>query len=551
MANVIAPSQWQLGINDNRLLPGRYTTNVFTGKGVNIANNTEGPNAATHVVDIMVSDYITFYDDRRINGLPYQTGTEGTTVSNQDGRDGWGASAYGVFQEVRFDHRVYSMGRHRSMALRVFDEQQYSGDIGNYGTSTTSAAKGGGQNTLMKTAQIISEAKSLWEKQTLGPDIDKYNLFCACNGHINGLWLPSSDYRDVAMVPDASTGSWIAQPGEIEGQSFPPSFAPIHCIQWDENNIPMMLNTLKVTWNNMYIPEDQRVILVDPMYEYALLSQLTGGGVPATDSAYTDMQNGSFVRLMGWEFNFEIPSSYWPKIYVDANLNVVHSSTGTEAYDAYINSVDGKVDGKVDYNTLYRQLVEGTRTTTTNFVRKVWDSENKKFVTKIINYPLGTPGSVTDYYGEDYFQAKTVSENPTSAPSGIGTHSSLENVHGYGYGLSAKGSGLANAATGPQGTIGLQQVIGLALYKPSVQLSQEFSSMVTAEGGTRGKFTEVVTDVKYDAWVIERYSAGIIPILAPLNQPTLPVPVPVKVVSTVDTDTTVSGTVTTQSGSDS
>lgn len=531
MANVIAPSQWQLGINDNRLLPGRYTTSVFTGKGVNIANNTEGPNAATHVVDIMVSDYITFYDDRRINGLPYKSGS--STVSNQDGRDGWGASAYGIFQEVRFDHRVYSMGRHRSMALRVFDEQQYAGEIGNYGTASISAAKGGGQNTLMKTASIISEAKSLWEKQTLGPDIDKYNLFCAVNGHINGLWLPNEEYRDVVMVPDASTGEWIAQPGEIEGQSFPPSFAPIHCIQWDEDNIPMMLNTLKVTWNNMYIPEDQRVILIDPMYEYALLAQLTGGGVPATDSAYTDMQNGSFVKLMGWDFNFEIPSSYWPKIYVDDNLNVVHSADGKAAFDAYINSVDGKVNGKADYNTLYRQLVEGNRTTTTNFVRRVWDSTNKKFVTKITNYPLGMPGAVTDYYGSDYFKAKTVDENPTSEPSGIGSHSTLENVHGYGFGLSSE------QATGPQGTITAQQVIGLALYKPAVQLSQEFSSMVTAEGGTRGKFTEVVTDVKYDAWVIERYSAGIIPILAPLNQPVLPVPVPVKIVETVDTATMV------------
>ena len=37
--------------------------------------------------------------------------------------------------------------------------------------------------------------------------------------------------------------------------------------------------------------------------------------------------------------------------------------------------------------------------------------------------------------------------------------------------------------------------------------------MVTAEGETRGKFTEMVMDVKYDAWVIEGLSHGILPII--------------------------------------
>ena len=37
--------------------------------------------------------------------------------------------------------------------------------------------------------------------------------------------------------------------------------------------------------------------------------------------------------------------------------------------------------------------------------------------------------------------------------------------------------------------------------------------MVTDEGRTRGKFTEMCYDVKFDAWVIEQYSAGVIPII--------------------------------------
>lgn len=34
--------------------------------------------------------------------------------------------------------------------------------------------------------------------------------------------------------------------------------------------------------------------------------------------------------------------------------------------------------------------------------------------------------------------------------------------------------------------------------------------METARGGTRGKFTELVFDVKHDAWVIPQYSHGIL-----------------------------------------
>lgn len=478
MAQVIAPEVWQEGIDDNTLLPGRYTTGLFTGSGVKIANNIgeDGINQACRVWDMQISDYITDYDDRRINGL---------SGKNAEGRDGWGASAYGVFQDVRFDSRVYTMGRHRSVAMRVFDETQYSGGIGVWGTETESNVETSGQN-LMKTAQILSKAKDRWQKQVLGPDIDKYNLFAVMNGHISGRWV--QDNPDEIFNCE---GRWVAQPGMVQGQAIEPRFAPIHCIEWDDNNIPLLLQTIKVTWNNLYIPQDNRIIIIDPNYEYSLLMALTGKGVPVTDSAYTDIQNGSFTRLMGWDFDFTIPSSYWPKLYVDDNLNVVHSKDGTAAFDQVLNSIDGG-EGILK---LQNQLAAADRMVRTNFIRTTWDEETGKFVKTVTNYPLGQPASVP-YLGEPVTVAYDNYGKPLDYPfTGPGAGYGIENP------------------TGPQGAIVRRQVIGCAIYKPAAQLSQEYSNMVTDEGRTRGKFTEMVMDVKYDAWVIEGLSHGILPII--------------------------------------
>jgi len=491
MAQPIAPEIWQEGIEDNMLLPNRCTVGLFTGSGVKIANNIgqDGVNQACRIWDIQVSDYITDYDDRRINGI---------AGINTEGRDGWGASAYGVFQDVRFDSRIYTMGRHRSVAMRLFDEMQYSGGIGEWGTASTSNVMTNGQS-LMKTAALLSKAKDIWEKQVLGPDMDRYNLFAVINGHISGRWVqknPDTIFND--------EGEWVAQPGMVQGQAIPPRFAPIHAIEWDDNNIPLFLQNIKVTWNNLFIPQDNRVILIDPFYEYSLLSALTGKGVPATDSAYTDVQNGSFTRLMGWEFRFDIPSMYWPKIYVDDNLNVVHSADGKAAYDAIINSVAG---GSNPDLVLQNKLVASDRMGRLNYVRTEWDDTAKKFVKKVTNYPLGQVAAAP-YFGEaievegDYGKPETY---PFTAP-------------GSGYGL--------DNPTGPQGAITRRQVIGMAVYKPAAQLSQEYSNMITDEGRTRGKFTEMVMDVKYDAWVIESLSHGILPIIdAKENVGTFAIPV--------------------------
>ena len=507
MAQVIAPEVWQEGIADNKLLPGRYTTGIFTGSGVKIANNNE----ACRVWDVMVTDYITDYDDRRLNGHANLTGNTGFNV---DGRDGWGASAYGVFQDVRFDSRIYTMGRHRSIAMRIFDEMQYSGKIGEWGDASTSNVMTNGQ-ALMKTAQLLSRAKDIWSKQVLGPDIDKYNLFAVCNGHISGRWVPSAGYVDQVMDGDASHGTWIAQPGMVQGQAIPPRFAPIHGIEWDDENIPLLLQNIKVTWNNMFLPQDNRIILIDPFYEYRLLSALTGQGVPATEAAYSDIQNGSFTRLMGWDFNFEIPSQYWPKVYFDDNLNVVHSSDGKAAYDAIINSV-APDDPDAD-DALLQTLIAANRMSQDNFVRTIWDATNKVFAKVVTNYPLGNP-SAAPYYGDG-----VVVDGGWDAPS---TYPFTGPGMGYGL-LPADGVHTGDKyATGPVGTPVLRQVIGMAVYKPAAQLSQEYSEMVTDEGRTRGKFTEMAMDIKYDAWVIEQYSHGILPIVDDVeNTGTFAIPV--------------------------
>ena len=500
MAQVIQPEEWVQGLDDNRLLPGRYTTGLFVGNimGSNksIANNP----AACRVWDIQIPDYITDYDDRRLNGHANIVGASGF---NADGRDGWGASAYGVFQDVKFDSKVYTMGRHRSVAFRIFDEQQYSGAIGEWGTASTSNVVTPGQ-ALMQTAALISKTRDLWEQEILGPDIDKYNLFAVLNGHISGRWVQTNP--DQVFSDD---GQWVAQPGPVQGQAIPPRFAPIHCIEWDDENIPLMLQTIKVTWNNLYIPQDNRVIMIDPFYEYPLLMALTGKGVPATEAAYSDIQNGSFTRLMGWEFNFEIPSQYWPRLYVDANLNVVHSANGQAAYDQYLRSVDHSADGE---KQLMLELADSDRMNRANYVKTVWDATNAVFKKVVTNYPLGMP-SATDYMGT----AIQVAAGTANVNTAYGSPTSYPwSAPGSGYGLpvnATTGKFPDGVNAGPQGTITRAQVIGVAVYRKAAQLSQEYSEMVTGEGGTRGKFTECCMDVKYDAWVIESLSHGILPII--------------------------------------
>ena len=480
MAQPISPMIWnKAAIEDNRLLPSRYSIGIFTGKGVNIANNEE----AYAYDDILVSDRIFDYDDRRLNGL---TGPNSPEVA---GRDGWGASAYGPFQTVRFTRRVFTSGQHKSIAWRVFDEKQYHGEIGNFGTATKSSAYTGGE-AYMSTAETINKAKSIWDKEILGPFIDKYNFFAIANGHISGRFVQT--HANKGAMFDCE-GQWVASPGPYEGLSFQPEFAPIKAIEWDSLNVRPMLNAIDVAWTNLFIPEDNRVILLDKAYKDDLLSNLIGvpGTVPASDKAYDALVEGRFERFYGWDFDFSIPSQYYPKVYLDANNNVVHSADGNAAYDMVINSIKAP-EGVLK---LQNELAASQRTRATNYIGTYFDTATKTFKNVVTNYPMSMPA------GDPYF-GTAESHDANTAEWGV---TSLDDFPWQGY----PGQGIKNP-TGPSKPITRRQVIGMAVYRPAAQLGQEYGAMETDRGKTRGKFTELVFDVKFDAWVIPQYSHGIL-----------------------------------------
>lgn len=478
MAQPISPMIWnKAALTDNRLLPARYSIGIFTGKGVNIANNEE----AYAYDDILVSDRIFDYDDRRLNGL---TGPGSAEVA---GRDGWGASAYGPFQTVRFTRRVFTSGQHKSIAWRVFDEKQYAGKIGEFGDATKSSAYTGGE-AYLSTAETINKAKSIWDKEILGPHIDKYNFFAIANGHISGRFVQT--YANEGQMFDGE-GQWIASPGPYQDLSFAPEFAPIKAIEWDALNVRPMLNAIDVAWTNLFIPEDNRVILLDKAYKDDLLSNLIGvpGSVPASDKAYDALVEGRFERFYGWDFDFSIPSQYYPKVYLDANNNVVHSADGMAAYDAVINSIKAP-EGTIKLQT---ELAAASRVRATNYFGTVFDEKTKKFVNILTNYPGSMPAG-SPYLG--------VPEQHVDPDFGV---KALEDFPWMGY----PGQGIEQA-TGPVGPITRRQVIGMAVYRPAAQLGEEYGNMETDRGKTRGKFTELVFDMKHDAWVIPQYSHGIL-----------------------------------------
>lgn len=490
MAQPISPMIWnKAAIQDNRLLPARYSIGIFTGKGVNIANNEE----AYAYDDILVSDRIFDYDDRRLNGL---TGPGSTEVT---GRDGWGASAYGPFQTVRFTRRVFTSGQHKSIAWRVFDEKQYHGPIGYFGDDATSSAYTGGE-AYMSTAETINKAKAIWDKEILGPHIDKYNFFAIANGHISGRFVQTHANEGAMFDCD---GQWIASPGPYEGLSFQPEFAPIKAIEWDSLNVRPMLNAIDVAWTNLFIPEDNRVILLDKAYKDDLLSNLIGvpGTVPVSDKAYDDLKEGRFERFYGWDFDFSIPSQYYPKVYLDANNNVVHSATGTAAYDMVINSISAPAG----VLKLQNELSESARTRATNYIGTYFDTTTKEFVNTITNYPLAMPSSVP-YMGTAESENEVWDDQTSTYTAPVDwTVQSLDDFPWQGY----PGQGIGTP-TGPVTPITRRQVIGMAVYRPAAQLGEEYGAMETDRGKTRGKFTELVFDVKHDAWVIPQYSHGIL-----------------------------------------
>lgn len=534
---ILTPEEWVPGFDDKDLrpTPGRKTLSMFTGSTLKFPSEMQG-GGACRVFDIVTSDYITSYWDGRING--HNTTSQ---TYNENGRDGWGASAWGVFQDVHITDRVYQMGRHRSTALRVFDEYQYSTNV--YTANTLDAAHsaniGPGGSGMLKTSELISKAKDRWCEEVLNVDMDKYILFAVLSGHMRGRLIGKDQAaEDRVFTGNAADYRWVAQPDQFQGIDMPPAFAPIHGIQWDDENVVTMLQNIKVTWNELNIPDNNRVIYMDPFYELRLMRALTGSGIPATDLAYQAVENGEFKKLMGWEFDFTIPSNYWPTLYFDDNLNVCHgfeATPGSGSYtamtaDNFINSVAGTAgDSK-----LLEELIEANRMGRVNWVRTYWDATTGGFKKVLTNYPMGNPWS-EGFYGTE--PVVLADDAKATVDAMFGTYEPNAwpyEGRGVGIGLPPSTSSATNKASGPIGTPSPQKVIGLALYRPAGQVSQEYSEMRTDDGKTRAKCTELVFDVKYDGWAIEQLACGIIPILeGNSGQPVYGLPV--SVVSEVGT----------------
>ena len=90
------------------------------------------------------------------------------------------------------------------------------------------------------------------------------------------------------------------------------------------------------------------------------------------------VKNG--FKLDAFQICYDIKTSYFPKIYVDQNLNVVHSPDGKAAYDDYINSI---TPDEKDPNPLRTKLIASHRMGVNNFIRTEWDDTQKKFVKKV------------------------------------------------------------------------------------------------------------------------------------------------------------------------
>ena len=159
---------------------------------------------------------------------------------------------------------------------------------------------------------------------------------------------------------------------------------------------------------------------------------------------------------------------------------------------------------------LTKELAASQRVRATNYIGTYFDQTTKTFVTNITNYPLSMP-SGTDLYGA---KEETAETRAMWEVTGI----SAFPWQGY------PGQGIASP-TGPVSPITKKKVIGMVVYRPAAQLGEEYGYMETDRGGTRGKFTELVFDMKHDAWVIPQLSHGIILIVEGKNsgEPAVPV----------------------------
>ena len=177
---------------------------------------------------------------------------------------------------------------------------------------------------------------------------------------------------------------------------------------------------------------------------------------------------------------------------------------------------------------LQNELAASQRTRATNYIGTYFDATHKVFVNEITNYPMSMPS------GEPYYGTAQRADETTvnwavpyggSTTSGSEADYAVDSFPWQGY----PGQGIAQP-TGPVAPITRRQVIGMAVYRPAAQLGEEYGYMETDRGKTRGKFTELVFDVKHDAWVIPQYSHGILLIVDAEENTNIPA-IPVRIVA--------------------
>lgn len=92
----------------------------------------------------------------------------------------------------------------------------------------------------------MADLKKKVDEKVIGVDMDRYNFTCMCTGHQSGRLVPTAPYLDQIFDGDCEHYTWVAQPGPYAGADITPQFAPIQCIEFDNDYVFESLNALNV-----------------------------------------------------------------------------------------------------------------------------------------------------------------------------------------------------------------------------------------------------------------------------------------------------------------
>ena len=287
--------------------PNRFTRTMFTGNG-GLQINPKG--GICRIWDYVVGDGINDYDDRLTEGHA----VDRTSGFNTDGRDGWGASAFGPAQTIRVTSEAYAMSRHRALFYRLYEEPQYSGEPGYFGDASDTSYEHGGYDNFFALAAQISAIKEKVDKQVIGPDMDHYNIAIAVNGKINGRVVSKKGYRSTIFNGDCDKFDWVAERGPFSGTPMPPKFAPIQCMELDLNNIYPQLHELRNAWNALGFDYTKCKIYIDADLQDKFENILAGTGIPILSETLEMRKNGISAadgfKLNGFQFDFTVQNPY-------------------------------------------------------------------------------------------------------------------------------------------------------------------------------------------------------------------------------------------------